>query len=323
MIMRPTVTYDEIVSAHMEERSPTHREYATFKAIDLKTVDRVEVSCSPEALSNYFQPESSLPLEMSPVFFRAEVLHKYKADPEKYELQDRSIHCRGTWSLETFDINPAGQVHTYLRYLRMLPYKEQVYWTSFNEWPKGPISERAHTTDFKGEFFHGRDPLNSLKRKIMHLDEVKPSWWQPRGEELRKAALIPATTSPAEWANEILALDHLLNEGFRLKQLRTLAQTLGRSPDADWKVFKLLEECLVGKGAEETETKTAIGALRTIRELRNVLKGHAAIEKRQKIERKVRTDFGSFRAHFENLSANADVTLELILRMLRPNGDPS
>jgi hypothetical protein len=151
MILRPVVTYNEIVDAHKEKWSPTAREYATFKAIDLKTGDRIEVSCSPECLSNYFQGDSTLPLEMSPAFFRAEVLHKYKADPEKYDLQDRSISCRGTWSLQTFDVNDVGQVHTYLRYLRMLPLKEQVYWQAFNEWPKGPISKRAITTDFKGD----------------------------------------------------------------------------------------------------------------------------------------------------------------------------
>ena len=89
---------------------------------------------------------------MSPVFFNAEVLHKYKADTEKYTLEDRSINCRGTWSLQTYDVNEAGQVHTYLRYLGYLPYKEQLYWQSFNEWPKAALSERAIATDFKGEF---------------------------------------------------------------------------------------------------------------------------------------------------------------------------
>jgi hypothetical protein len=33
----------------------------------------------------------------------------------------------------TFDINDEGQVHTYLRYLRDLPYKGQLYWKAFNE----------------------------------------------------------------------------------------------------------------------------------------------------------------------------------------------
>lgn len=174
MIVRPSITYDEIVAAHLEERSPTQQQYAIFKAINLKTGERIEVSCDPKAVSNYFQPDSELPLEMSPVFFNAEVLHRYKADPEKYDLEDRSIHCRGTWSLTTFDINSARQVHTYLRYLRMLPYKEQIYCQSFNEWPKGSLSERAIATDFKGDFFYGHDPLNALKHAIIRLNEEEP-----------------------------------------------------------------------------------------------------------------------------------------------------
>jgi hypothetical protein len=61
---------------------------------------------------------------MSPVFFRSEVLIRYKSDPEKYELHDRSIYCRGAWSLRTYDMNDAGPVHTYLGYLRELPYND-------------------------------------------------------------------------------------------------------------------------------------------------------------------------------------------------------
>jgi hypothetical protein len=253
---------------------------------------------------------------MSPAFFNAEVLHRYKADPEKYDLDDRSIHCRGTWSLQTFDINSVGQVHTYLRYLGMLPYKEQVYWQSFNEWPKGPLSARAIATDFKGDFFYGYDPLNTLKRTVLQLDEKKPSWWQPRSEELRKAVHNPATGSAAEWGDEILALDHLINEGFRLKELRALAKELGRPLEDGWKVFKLLEECLRGRGVGDPEVIDSVNALRSVRDLRNVLKGHAAPDKRRLFERDAIRNFGSFRAHFENLADNTNKSLDLIARIL-------
>ena len=234
VIVRLAITLEQIVQAY-EARAPANRQYAIFKAINLRTGELIEVSCDPKGLSNYFQPESALPLEMSPVFFRAEVLHRYKADPEKYDLQERSIYCRDAWSLETFDINDAGQVHTYLRYLAYLPYKEQLYWQSFNEWPKGPLSKRAITTDFKGEFYTEYDSLRSLKQKIQKLDDDKPAWWQPRGQELAKAVHYPATTSAAEWANEILALDHLLIEGFRVKELRSMLEALGRPVKPDWK----------------------------------------------------------------------------------------
>jgi hypothetical protein len=313
MVVRPSVTIEEIVEAHKNARDPLQRRYAVFKAIDLKTSERIEVSCSPAALSNYFQPKSDLPLEMSPAFFRGEVLHRYKADPDKYELRDRSIYCRGTWSLRTYDINDAQQVHTYLRYLSELPYNEQLYWQSFNEWPKASLSRRAVTTDFKGEIFTGYDALNSLKRKIKTLDERHPAWWQARGHELAKGVHYPATTSSSEWADEILALDQLVVEGFRVKELRHLAQKLGRKTDKDWKSLKLLEECLVGSGMDADESKQATSALRKLHEMRSFVKGHSAAGKRRELEKRAVADFGSFRAHFTDLAARCDRSLQEIV----------
>jgi hypothetical protein len=287
-----------------------------FKAVDLKTGDHIEVSCDPKCVSNYFQPESDLPLEMSPVFFRSEVLHRYKADPEKYELHDRSIYCRGTWSLETYDVNEAGQVHTYLRYIRGLPYQEQLYWQSFNEWSKAGLSRRAFTTDFKGEFYTEYDPLSSLKGKIAELDKSPPVWWHARGESVANSAHYPVTTSPAEWADDILAMDQLLNEGFQPRQLRAVLTELGRSPDPAWGAFKLIEECLLASGVSEKEAKDAATSLRTLRDLRNVLKGHAAPRRRTELAKEARSRFGSFRAHFASIVAACDVAFDLIVRTL-------
>src|SRR6185437_16397021 len=92
-------------------------------------------------------------------------------DPVKYDLEERGISCRGAWSLRAYDVNKEGQVHSYLRYLGELPYKEQLYWQAFNEWPKGKLSDRAITTDFKGEVYRGYDPLQQLKQTIRGLDK--------------------------------------------------------------------------------------------------------------------------------------------------------
>jgi hypothetical protein len=316
MIVRPSMTIDEIVQARMKTRDPGSRQYATFKAINLKTGDRIEISCDPKGLSNYFQPGSPLPLEMSPVFFKAELLHKYKADTEKYDLQDRSIHCRGTWSLQTYDINEAGQVHTYLRYLAYLPYKEQLYWQSFNEWPKAHLSERAIATDFKGEFSTEYDSLNSLKRKLHALDKSLPPWWSPRGEELARAVHYPATAASGEWANEILSLDQLVIEGFKVKELRSLAEKLGRSIDPTWGSLKLIEECLLGGGADQEDARKILAPLRTLHELRTVMKGHAAPEKRRELEKQALKAFGLFRSHFADLAAGCDDALDVIVSKL-------
>lgn len=315
MIVRPAVSYESIVAEHMERRNPTSRQYATFKAIDLETRQRIEVSANPQDLRNYFQEKSDKPLEMSPVFFKAEVLQRYKSDADKYDLEDRSITCRGAWSLRTFDISDQGQVTTYLRYLGELPYKEQLYWQSFNEWPKAWLAERTITTDFKGEFYVGEDPLNELKSSIRGLDEAPPVWWQPRGEELRKAVRYPVTSSQSEWGNEVLALDQLANEGFLIAPLRKVAETLGVVVEPSWRSFKLLEECLAKRGGDAVDAKALVDHLRRLRELRNHLKGHASAKK-QELAKEALAKFGSFRGHYEALCNDVHESLRAIKAVL-------
>lgn len=89
-----------IVSYNKNE--PTN--YAAFLAHDLLNNKLEELSCDPQKLSNYFI-ESELPHELSPAFFRKEVLLKYQNDSEKYNIDGRSIYCRGGWYLKSYDIN--------------------------------------------------------------------------------------------------------------------------------------------------------------------------------------------------------------------------
>jgi hypothetical protein len=118
-IVRPLMQWEELHKRYGWPREDK-REYASFVAQDWKNGVVREISCAPGATANYFT-KSDLPFETSPAFFRAEVLQKYKADSDKYRLEDRSIDCRGAWHLKTYDINEAGQVHTYVCYLRDLP----------------------------------------------------------------------------------------------------------------------------------------------------------------------------------------------------------
>ena len=105
---------DQLIKGFWEKSSSEEaKQYATFIAHDWKNKRIAEISCAPSCLANYFT-ESELPFEITPAFFRPEVLSKYKSDREKYNLESRSVSCRGSWQLETFDINAAGQVHTYL-----------------------------------------------------------------------------------------------------------------------------------------------------------------------------------------------------------------
>jgi len=321
MIVRPQLSVDDLVSGWKNEENPSDRRYATFKIYDRKNGLNIETSCAPEFLSNYFQ-QSKLPWEISPAFFRSEVLHRFKADPEKYTLEDRSISCRNAWYLKTYDINEAGQVHTYIGDLANLPYEEQIYWQSFSEWPKEPISARAYQTDIVGDWYLEYEPLNELKHTVSMMDASPPPWWKPRGTALSDAVRYPVTDSVKEWGDEILALDQCLVEGFLLKPLRELAEAGGRTIEQKWASLRVLQEVLIARGRTEEDAKAIILPMQKLHALRTEVRGHATIDKKRKAESEARTNFGSLRAHFTDIVTDCERSLNEILQSLQGASNP-
>ena len=137
--------------------------YARFIVHDWRNERVIKVSTDPSDTTNYFAASgNTLPFEVSPAFFRSEVLSKYKADRDKYTVNEiqRTVSCRGAWQLRGWDRNDAGQIFAYICYLRQLPYQEQQYWASFNEKSKAGISERAIAHDFEGRWVDIRIALS-------------------------------------------------------------------------------------------------------------------------------------------------------------------
>jgi hypothetical protein len=316
MVVRPQISVADLIRDWKTSENRPSLKYATFKINDRKNNAYVETSCAPEFLSNYFQ-KSDLPWEISPAFFRPEVLHRFKADPEKYTLEDRSISSRNAWYLKTYDINEAGQVHTYIGYLADLPYEEQLYWQAFNEWPKGPISKRAYQTDIVGDWYLEHEPLSELKHAVSLLDaNPPPPWWNKRGNGLSDAVRYPATDSIKEWADEILALDQFLIEGFLVKPLREITDERGRKIESSWGSLRVLQEVLVSCGHTEDSAKAIVLPLQQLHALRTVVRGHAAMEKKKAAESKARSTFGTLRAHFQSLVTDCENALKAIVAAL-------
>jgi len=273
-IIRPKANLDDIISDDHE------KEYATFIAYDWKHKKVGEHSCDSDQLGNYFV-ESDYPYGISPVFFRPEVLAKYKQDPDKYTLKQRSISCRGSWHLKTYDINEAGQVHTYLVYLGHLPFKEQMYWKSFNESPKAPISERALTTDFKGEWDTTYNPLESLKSllhdyPLTHQNGKEVAIWSlpcEQKEQTFNKLYYVATESKKEWQDQILELAKLVIDGFQKKPIRKLAKALN-CDDPQLGSLKLLAGCLREHKVDDEIVNELMSPLFELQKTRSTFTAH-------------------------------------------------
>lgn len=285
--------------------------YSSFIAQDWKNKCVVECSCDPGQLGNYFVP-SEKPFETTPAFFRPEVLLKYKQDPDKYRMERRSIQCKGAWFLKSFDINHAGQVHAYLCDLNKLPYTEQLYWKSFNEPPKGPISERAYRADFLAQWSTTPDPLGSLKQRLKVMADSEVAWWKLKDSRLLDRVHYPVTTSQKEWADELLSLDQLLVEGLNRGYFKAKLIASGATVDPMWNSIKLLGELLLIKEVNAEELSATVEPLKQLQLLRSKMKGHAEGSEAREIREKLISEFGDLRSHFRNLADQCDRAVALM-----------
>jgi hypothetical protein len=205
-------------------------------------------------------------------------------------------------------------VHTYLVYLRNLPYEEQLYWKSYNEAPKGTISRRAYKTDFEGCWDLEYDPLANIKNALQALTQKPVPWWTLRSKRAVDRVHYPVTPSADEWANELLHLDQLVVEGFETKWLRNKAQALGRSIEASLKSLTLILECLMAIGFTKDDTSNIVAPLQRLHQLRSKLKGHAAGDEALSIREQVLSEHQSYGKHFRVLCEKCDHSIRAITK---------
>jgi len=292
------------------------KEYETFVIHDWKNNVVVECSASPDAQASYFEKDSPLPFQTSPVFFRADVLDRYKADPDKYQLHHRSITCRNAWSLQTYDFNPAGQVHTYIRYLGYLPFSEQRYWRSFNEAPKGTISDRSFKTDFEGSWDVNPDSLDALKSTLRELGSANLSWFQLKQPSLIERLHYPLTASTKIWDDTLIDMNKVINEGLVKDELKRIGIAAGGKSDPTMGSIKWLREALIAKGTDVDHADDLIKPLGELQFLRTRFSAHAGGAGAAEERRKLLKEHGSPREHIDSLAGRLVAALTDVLAIL-------
>lgn len=290
------------------------REYAEFTAYDWRNNRIAKISTDPRTTTNYFDAEGNvLPFELSPAFFRPEVLLKYKADRDKYTVGERDISCRAAWHLEGIDVNEAGQVHAYICYLRRLPYTEQLHWLSFNEPPKADISKRALTHDFKGEWVTFMEPLQNVLSIIRRWHDHKVVWWTLRDEKLLEHVNTPRSASRDEWAESFMDLAKLVVEGFETKSIRAKLDTIQIPYDKEAKTIALLEKLL---NKHHTGQLQKLDGLRTVQLLRSKAKGHAGGSEAEQLAQDALMEHETFGNHFRHVCTQVADDLETIEQLM-------
>jgi hypothetical protein len=292
------------------------RQHATFIAQDWRHDKVVEISADPADTTNYFEAsKNDLPFELSPAFFRPEVLSKYKTDREKYTVDERDVRCRASWTLRGYDVNDAGQVFAYICYLRNLPYGEQLHWKSFNEAPKAPISERAFVNDFKGEFVAFQHPRAEVLSILQRWHDRGIEWWTLRDEDLVHRANPPISSSKDEWAEAIMDLSKLVVEGFEVKALRRKLDELGETYNDAEKTISLLEKIVAAR--DRAGGPVTLEGFRTVQHIRSKVKGHSGSSEGKAIAQDALAKHGTYAEHFKYLCTLIVDDLQRITSALR------
>jgi hypothetical protein len=297
--------FDDLRGGHKD------RKYVEFIAHDWRNKRVAKISTDPKATTNYFEAHgNSLPFELSPAFFRPDVILKYKTDKDKYTVGERDITCRAAWHLQAFDVNEAGQGFAYICYLRNLPHAEQLHWQSYNEAPKAGISERAITNDFKGEFTTFKDPLREVVSIVRSWQDASVPWWTLRDDRLLERVSTPLTTSRDEWAEAFMDLAKLVVEGFVITAIRARLEKSGIAYEQKEQSIALLER-LINEGAEST-AKQPLTGLRTVQLIRTKAKGHASGREVETLVHDVLAEHESFTNHFKHVCATLALELQTI-----------
>lgn len=291
-----------------------NKQYVEFIAQDIRNGVIKRISTDPVATTNYFEAaDNTLPFELSPAYFRPEVLSKYKTDREKYTVGERSVDCRAAWHLRGYDVNEAGQVHADICDLRGLPHAEQLHWLSYNEAPKTGISERAFVNDFKGEFVSFEGPLQQVLSALERWRASRVDWWTLRAETVLDSVSAPISTSQGEWSEAFMDLSKLIAEGFEIKAIRARLDAAGIVYPPEEKSIALLERLL---GGHDPSGKVPLTALRTIQNIRSKAKGHAGGSEAKQIVSEAIAAHGSLAEHFRHVCTQTAADLEAITRGL-------
>jgi len=238
-----------------------------FIALDCRNGVVTNISTDPSATTSYFvADQNNLPFDTSPVFFRPDILQKYRGDRDKYTVSSERITCRGGWSVR-YDISESGQVHASINRLRGIPYSEQIYWKSFNEEPKSRISKRAYIQDFKGEPFFEHTPFEEVSATVNKWRDQQYAWWKSGDVRLMSHDMTPRSHSRDEWALSFLDLASLIIDGFQTKTIRATLIELDVQIGKDDKSLSLLEK-LIAK-LHHTADSPRLSGLREVQAIRS------------------------------------------------------
>jgi len=268
-----------------DQRARKPENYQEFIIATQPTGESIRHACDPDALANTFSANPDAPHYLTPVFFRPEVLAKYYADPEKYEVEDGQVRCLGTWSIR-IDNDHEDYVVAWLGDLgRDLSENERSYWISYNIPPLGrKISKTNYTRSIRGWFANPRkaDLAFKLEYRIFRDDFARAMGWDfflelhDADQYCFRSLHAPLTENGAEFDDNLINLTKLLVDSLNESEIAKRLTSSVADEKGITKLKRYFEENNLPDGLPHIEF------LRKLQELRSTSAAH---RKGKKFER--------------------------------------
>ena len=192
----------------------------------------IEFTCKECCLSNFFSINTDRPGYLTPVYFKADVLNKYKDDARHYTINDDMISYMDEWTL-VFGYNEDNTVFVWLGDLGKLPYEEQKYWKSFNITPTGKLEKKFVQRQLGAIFTDASRIETKLLALIRHFNNfIKEKYGDIMFVELGEADkeiyntfVIPTNHSLPEYQNFLMKLNKLTAESINKDLIKKMMGT--------------------------------------------------------------------------------------------------
>ena len=203
-----------------------NKKYVDFIIGTDKEGQEIVNTCEDKKLANFYGMNPGQPNYVTPVSFRREVLVKYYSQPDKYSVEDGHLACGGVWDLR-MDNNHDEYVVVFLGDLGHLPYKEQLYWCSYNVAGDGKISHTAWERGFEVKFTDPEQADLFFKQRFASFQEkwIEKFGWplflslDEDDQHCFKTLHVPLTNEQKEFDEQVLALTKILIDSLNEKKL--------------------------------------------------------------------------------------------------------
>ncbi len=214
--------------------------YATFWIKDLHQ-NIIEHSCDPQKINNIcVNDKPDAPFDITPVFFKREVLDKFYHAPHKYSVSDGEVNYKEEGLFLRVDTDMKDYVAVLLIDLAGLDYEEQLYWRSFNFKPDNTttVSKAAYERWYEGLFANSEAPDAVL---VKEYSEFYSSWkniigWplfkenpQDPNSMLYSVHILTDENNEKEFYDQILVVSKLFIESLNVNQFPKLEENNNQS----------------------------------------------------------------------------------------------